>query len=111
MASRSSADRACIVYQRPPKCSSSCLRNRSKLPYRLILLTFICIRLAGPIQLAAQTTSILQGTVSDQQHLAITDATITLSSATLPRDIKTSTDAGGSYRIPGLLPGSYDLRV
>jgi hypothetical protein len=94
----------------PSKCPSH-FRNWSGLPCRLILLSLLYISLSEPLFLAAQTTSILQGTVTDQQHLAIMDGEVTLSSPTLPHDIKTTTDAGGSYRVPGLLPGSYDLRV
>jgi Carboxypeptidase regulatory-like domain len=99
-----------VVSHCPSKCLSR-FRNWSGLPCRLILLLLVYISLAGPLFLAAQTTSIVQGTVTDQQHLAITEAEISLSSPTLPRDIRTATDFDGSYRVAGLQPGSYDLRV
>src|SRR5881396_907403 len=78
----------------------------------LVVLLLLCaIVIADPTRLAAQTTSIIQGAVTDQQHLALVDAAITLSSPVLSSDIEITTDATGSYRIPGLQAGIYNLQV
>src|SRR4051812_33821897 len=84
----------------------------AQLPGRLILCSWLFVVLgARPARLAAQTTSIIQGTVTDPQGLAITGAEITLSGPVLPSGITITSDARGSYRIPGLQPGIYNLRV
>ena len=78
----------------------------------LILLSLLCAVLAvGPFRLAAQTTSIIQGTVTDEQHLAVVGAAIILRGPMSTTEIQITTDAAGSYRIAGLLAGTYDLRV
>lgn len=77
----------------------------------LILLSFLCVALAAPSPLAAQTTSTLGGTVTDQQHLAIAGADIKINGPILPVGIQTTSDANGSYRIPGLQPGIYSVEV
>ena len=84
----------------------------ARLPNWLILLSSLCVTLAAePSPLAAQTASTLRGTVTDQQYLPIVGATITLSGAMLGSEIETTSDAKGSYRIPGLQAGTYSLRV
>jgi hypothetical protein len=86
--------------------------RRAQLLNCLILLSLLFIHLAAqPSRLAAQTTSTLRGTVTDQQHLAIVGATLTLSGPMLARQIETTSDAMGSYRIPGLAAGTYGLHV
>jgi hypothetical protein len=78
----------------------------------MILLSLLCVTLAArPSPLAAQTTSTLQGTVTDQQHLAIVGAAITLNGPMLASEIDVRSDTVGSYRIPGLQAGTYNLRV
>src|SRR6266850_3308720 len=72
-----------------------------------LLLLFV----ANPLSLTAQTTSIIEGTVLDTQGRAIVDAEITLSGPVLGHDIKISTDTSGSFRVPGLPPGTYQLQV
>jgi outer membrane receptor protein involved in Fe transport len=83
----------------------------ARLLKRMILLSWIGVALAEPSPLPAQTASTLRGTVTDQQHLAMVGATITLRSPTLASEIETTTDVVGSYRIPGLQAGTYDLQV
>jgi hypothetical protein len=77
----------------------------------LILLSLLSVALAEPSTLVAQTTSTLRGTVTDQQHLAIVGATITLRAPMLVSGIETTSDTMGSYRIPGLQVGTYSLQV
>src|SRR5882724_13587252 len=54
----------------------------SQLFNRLILLALLGIAMAESSPLTAQTTSTLRGAITDQQHLAIVGATITLSAPT-----------------------------
>jgi len=66
---------------------------------------------AAPMSLYAQTTSIVEGTVLDTQRRAIVGAQVTLSGPLLAREIKTPSDMTGSYRLPGVQPGVYQLRA
>jgi len=86
--------------------TSARLRDRP-VPLLLLYLT-LALR---PSPLAAQTTSTLHGTVTDPQHLAIVGAAITLGGPMLASEIGTTSDAIGSYRIPGLQAGTYSLQV
>ncbi len=61
--------------------------------------------------LTAQTTSVIEGTVLDTQGLTIVDAEITVSGPGSGHDIKILSDSTGSYRVPGLQPGTYQLQV
>jgi outer membrane receptor protein involved in Fe transport len=90
-----------------------CAKVRAaQVPRGLIFLTLLYFLLAArPLPLTAQTASTLRGTVTDQQHLAIVGATVTLSGPILVGEIATTSDAVGSYRIPGLQAGTYRLQV
>lgn len=85
-----------------------CSEFRSPLFY---LPLFYLVFFIHPAHLAAQTTSILQGTVTDSKALPIAGATVTLSGPTLANEIVITTDAAGSYRLAGLVAGTYHLRV
>ncbi len=79
---------------------------------RLVFLLFLFVFSAAQSNpLAAQTTSTLRGTVTDQQHLAIVGAMMTLSAPILTSEIEATSDSIGAYRISGLQPGTYNLRV
>ena len=60
--------------------------------------------------LAAQTTSVIEGTMRDSQGLRISGVAITVSGPMLAGEIKLSSDATGHYRIPALQAGTYSLR-
>src|SRR5882672_1602847 len=76
------------------------------------LVLLICaIFVAWPMSLSAQTTSIIEGTVLDTQKRAIVGAQITLSGPVLAREVKTPSNMTGSYRLPGVQPGVYQLRA
>jgi len=84
----------------------------SHLASNLILGSVLCVVLGvSPLRLAAQTTSVIEGTITDPQHLAITGAEITLSGPMLASEIRMASGPTGSYRIPGLRAGTYSLRV
>ena len=71
---------------------------------------YLLITISGA-PLAAQTTSVIQGRVVDGQGLAVGAAAIIVSSPALISEIKVTSDATGSYRVPGLPPGTYNLRA
>ncbi len=109
---RSSADLGCIVHHSWIEAWRETALDCSPVARGLILRAFLCGVLAvGPLRLAAQTTSTIQGTVTDEQHLAVVGAGIVLSGPMAFTDIQTTADAIGSYRITGLPAGIYDLRV
>jgi hypothetical protein len=76
-----------------------------------LVLLLCLIFVAWPISLTAQTTSIVEGTVLDTQSRAIVGAEITLSGPVLAREIKILSNMTGSYRLPGVQPGVYQLRA
>jgi Carboxypeptidase regulatory-like domain/TonB dependent receptor/TonB-dependent Receptor Plug Domain len=61
--------------------------------------------------LLAQTTSTLEGTVTDRQGLAISGAEISVTANTLAVSKKTTSDANGNYQIAGLPAGVYTITV
>src|ERR1043166_6496876 len=76
----------------------------------LILFGLFWLILVVPwAHLAAQTTSVVYGTVTDSQGVAIVGATISLSGSMLEDTI--TSDRTGSYGVAGLQPGTYTLRV
>lgn len=79
-------------------------------PTWLIFLLFLCVAVAA-LPLVAQTTSIIQGTVTDHQHLAIVGAEIKVKGPVLASEVEITSDANGSYRIPGLQPSTYNVEV
>ena len=92
-----------------------CARRPESAPVRSDLIRVILLSLVFLVtqshHLAAQTTSIIQGTVIDQQHLAIEGAAVKIKSAVLTSEIEITTDAGGTYRIAGLQPGTYSVEM
>jgi hypothetical protein len=77
---------------------------------RLAALLLIGVGL-WPHSLAAQTTSTIQGTVTDRQGLAITGAEVRVLGTTLAVEKVATTDALGAYQIPALPAGTYTLTV
>ena len=75
-----------------------------------LLLTFAtCAAIA--LAQADVATSTLKGKVFDQAGAAVSGATVNLANAERGLVRTVETDGSGSYRIPLLQPGSYDLRV
>jgi hypothetical protein len=64
-----------------------------------------------PHSLPAQTTSTIQGTVTDHQGLAITEAQVQVLGTTLAVEKVATTDSLGAYQIPALPAGTYTLTV
>jgi hypothetical protein len=59
--------------------------------------------------LHAQITSAVEGMVTDQQHLTISDAEIRATNVASAVDRRTTTDSSGVYRIVGLPAGVYTI--
>src|SRR5437879_5212341 len=64
-----------------------------------------------PFQLCAQTTSTIEGYVTDHQGLAVAAVEVRLAGRALAFDHSTATDANGAYHIDAIPAGSYTLTV
>jgi hypothetical protein len=76
-----------------------------------VTLTLLALALAFGTVASAQITSSLSGRVLDQQGLALSAADIQVYSKELGVDRKTQSDATGTFRLLGLLPGAYQVSV
>ncbi|HLW43334.1 MAG TPA: carboxypeptidase-like regulatory domain-containing protein, partial [Candidatus Acidoferrales bacterium] len=76
----------------------------------LLLFTAAAWMLWLPVS-RAQTTSTIQGTVSDKQGLAVSGAQLQLSGDTLGTSRTTVSDAAGAYQFQNLPAGVYTLTV
>jgi hypothetical protein len=79
------------------------LRSRLALLSLLLLSSF-----SGNAQ---SNYAVLSGSILDPQAHAVAGAMVELTSTTTGAVRRVSTNAHGLYEIPGLLPGSYQLRV
>src|ERR1041385_8122114 len=81
------------------------LRHRS--------LWLVCISvLSFPLSLPAQTpTGTVRGYVKDQNGTAVGDAQVQATQTGTGVVRSTTTHADGSYILPGLTPGNYDLSI
>src|SRR5215470_9679965 len=79
------------------------------------LLWSVAVLLLGVCAIApalfAQTTSTVEGTVTDHQGLGISGAEVSIASNILAVSKKTTTDANGSYQVAALPAGIYTLTV
>ena len=82
------------------------LRSLSISVLSLLLATMFLV----PV-LHAQTTSTIEGVVTDRQGLAISGAEVSITSGTLAVTKKTTTDTNGNYQITALSAGIYTLTV
>jgi hypothetical protein len=64
-----------------------------------------------PHALRAQTTSTIEGTVTDKQGLAVSGAEVRAEGSTAAVTRSVVSDANGSYQIPALPAGTYKLTV
>ena len=75
---------------------------------RFWLTLLFCI--AAATSLTAQTNYVaLSGVIMDPHHLAIPNASVTLTSVATAEERKVKANAHGEYEIGALLPGSYLL--
>jgi len=64
-----------------------------------------------PQVLLAQTTSTIEGTVTDKQGLVVAAAQVHAEGVSIVADRSATTDANGEYRLPALPAGTYRLTV
>src|SRR5580700_5513499 len=69
------------------------------------------VLLLSGLDIAAQTTSTVEGTVKDKQGLAVAGVQVRATSAALAVDRTVTTESDGSYRIASLPPGIYEVRA
>src|SRR5512144_1814564 len=77
---------------------------------KLALASGLCLAMLTPA-LRAQTTSTIEGRVTDQQGAAITGAEVRVTSPSLAVTRQATTDGAGRYRVVGLPAGVYSLTV
>jgi hypothetical protein len=59
----------------------------------------------------AQTTASIQGTVTDQSGAAVVGAKVTVKNSSLGIERTAQTSSTGSYEVPALPPGAYNVQV
>src|ERR1043166_6742863 len=71
----------------------------------------LVLSMAAPALAQVQTGSVLVRAI-DQQGAVMPGVTITIASPVLVSGTMTAvTDAGGVYRFPSLVPGTYDIKI
>src|SRR5258708_4192543 len=63
------------------------------------------------LQVAAQSTAPLSGTVTDSSGALVTNAQVTVHNIGTGADRVVSTDSAGLYAVPSLQPGDYKVQV
>src|SRR3954463_11285290 len=75
-------------------------------------LTFAAALLCSATIAAAQVqTGVILVKAVDDQGAVMPGASVTITSAVLPRPIEGTTDASGVFQLPGLTPGTYTIKV
>lgn len=82
-------------------------------PAILRVLVLVVVLLAVPLQALAQgeTTSAIEGQVTDATSAAIPDATVTITNRDTGLHRSLKTDDQGRFNFPQLTPGSYSVKV
>ncbi len=85
--------------------------NAESIAIRLVLLlALLSLCLAGR-PTAAQTTSTIEGVVTDRQGLAIPGAEVSIAGNSFAVSKKTTTNAAGAYEVAALPAGAYTLTI
>lgn len=84
-------------------------------PFRRFRFVFLALLVLGMTALRpevfAQTTSTIEGTVTDQQALPVPGAEIHVVNSDMGIDRAAKSESNGSYRVPALPAGTYTLTV
>ncbi|HET6929789.1 MAG TPA: TonB-dependent receptor, partial [Candidatus Acidoferrum sp.] len=75
----------------------------------LLVLLGLCLTTGKPA--VAQTTSTIEGVVTDRQGLAVPGAEVSIAGNSLAVSKKTTTNAAGAYEVPALPVGAYALTI
>ena len=82
----------------------------SSFSYRLVVFTIALFVVGAPTVSAAQQTAAISGVVSDQTGASVAGAKVELvSGLVVTRSV--ATDSEGRYRVEGLQPSEYTVRV
>jgi TonB dependent receptor/Carboxypeptidase regulatory-like domain/TonB-dependent Receptor Plug Domain len=81
------------------------VRNRSRIFSTLL----VCLLLAAPALVLAQTTGTIEGTITDQSGAALPGVTVDLAGASLQGARSAVTSADGRYRFLSVAPGAYTV--
>ncbi len=79
------------------------------LAVRLLLFSFITLALRMPAGFAQQTLGAITGTVKDQSGAGVPDATVKVHNTATNLELTARTQANGSYSVPNLPIGMYEL--
>ena len=82
--------------------------NRTVIVFFVLML--VAALLATPSALA-QSTAVLQGTVSDSKGAVLPNATVTAKNRSTSTERTTQTDSEGNYQFAALPVGSYNIEV
>jgi protocatechuate 3,4-dioxygenase beta subunit len=67
--------------------------------------------LCGPTASAQSNTGSVSGTVFDPQGSNVPDAEVTIHSTDIAAKRSVRSDRNGAFRVAGLVPGAYEVRV
>ena len=92
-------------------CSRDCNTSMFHLvlKFRSFILSLLLIGLVSCMPVWAQTTSMIEGIVTDQQGLAVTGAEIHVVNGAMGIDRTAKSEDDGTYRVLGLPAGTYTL--
>jgi len=85
--------------------------NAESIAIRLVLLLVLLALCLTGRPTAAQTTSTIEGVVTDRQGLAIPGAEVSIAGNSLAVSKKTTANAAGAYEVAALPAGTYTLTV
>ncbi len=85
--------------------------NAESIAIRLVLLLVLLGLCLTGRPTAAQTTSTIEGVVTDRQGLAIPGAEVSIAGNSLAVSKKTTTNAAGAYEVAALPAGAYTLTI
>src|SRR5882762_9920212 len=85
--------------------------NAESIAIRLVLLLVLLALCLTGRPTAAQTTSTIEGVVTDRQGLAIPGAEVSIAGNNLAGNKKTTTNAAGAYEVAALPAGTYTLTI
>src|SRR5437879_6511161 len=77
----------------------------------LAVVCLLCTSLAFTAASQAQTTSTIEGNVTDHQGLGIAGAEVQIAGSTLGTTKAATTDSSGAYEVAGLPAGTYSITV
>jgi len=85
--------------------------NRTCRVARGLVFTFLAVFASFGMVFAQSTTATLNGTVTDSAGALITDAQVTITNQATRQAVQTRTSADGTYSMPGLASGTYEVTV